>query len=237
MKKVAIMFALGLLLTGAAHAQIPVTDGASIMDRAIKHVETIKQWSEQAKQMQSQIDQMKSQYESLTGSRNLGEIFNDPALRDYLPTDWQDVYDSVREGGYASLSGRASELYNANKQYDACATYAAGAQRTACEAGAVKPFQDKAFALDAYDQAKDRLNQIDRLMQQISKTDDPKAIAELQSRIASEQAMIANEQTKLQLYSMVADAEQRVQEQRQRELAAKELARRGHVDLTPLTFD
>lgn len=114
---------------------------------------------------------------------------------------------------------------------------AAGAQRTACEAAAVKPAQDKAFAGEAYAAAKSRLDQINSLMGQINQTQDPKAIAELQGRIASEQAMIANEQTKLQLFQMMAQADEKLQEQRQREINAKQLARRGYLDLQPLTFN
>ncbi len=49
-------------------------------------------------------------------------------------------------------------------------------------------------------------------MAKINGTPDPKAIAELQGRIAAEQAMIQNEQTKLQMYQMVAAAEDRLQE-------------------------
>ncbi|MEQ1529738.1 MAG: type IV secretion system protein, partial [Methylococcales bacterium] len=33
--------------------------------------------------LMSQIEQAKQQYESLTGSRGLGNIMNNPALRDY----------------------------------------------------------------------------------------------------------------------------------------------------------
>ncbi|KDP89763.1 hypothetical protein W824_15140 [Clavibacter cf. michiganensis LMG 26808] len=72
-------------------------------------------------------------------------------------------------------------------------------------------------------------NQIDQLMAKINDTPDPKAIAELQGRIAAEQAMIQNEQTKLQMYQMVAAAEDRLQQQRQRELNAKANARRGWI--------
>lgn len=166
---------------------------------------------------------------SLTGSRNLGQILNNAALRDYLPNDWQGVYDAVKSGGYSGLSGRALSIYEGNKAFDACAHFKVADQRTACEAQAVKSAQDKAFALDAYDKAKSRLTQIDQLMAKINDTPDPKAIAELQGRIAAEQAMIQNEQTKLQMYQMVAAAEDRLQEQRQRELNAKAGARRGWI--------
>ena len=72
-------------------------------------------------------------------------------------------------------------------------------------------------------------------MQKINQTQDPKAIAELQARIGAEQANIQNEQTKLQMYAMVAAAEDRVQTQRQAEINAKANARRGWV--TPNAVD
>ena len=215
----------------AVHAQIPVTDGASIGQQIAAQVETIAKWKLQYDQMMSQIEQAKQQYESLTGSRGLGTIMNDPAMRDYLPGDWQAVYDSVRSGGYSGLTGTGKSVCNANKSYDACAHFTIAQQRTSCEAQAVKGAQDKGFALDAYNAAKSRINQIDQLMQKINQTQDPKAIAELQARIGAEQANIQNEQTKLQMYSMVAAAEDRVQKQRQREINAQVVDKRSYPTL------
>ncbi|WP_440057380.1 P-type DNA transfer protein VirB5 [Pseudomonas fragariae (ex Marin et al. 2024)] len=163
-------------------------------------------------------------------------MFDDPQLREYLPQEWQAVYDSVKRGGYTGLDGRAETIYADNKVFDACQSFAQDEQRTACQAQAVKPSQDKAFALDAYDQAKGRLRQLDQLMGQIDKTQDPKGIAELQGRIAAEQAMIQNEQTKLQMFKMVAQAEDKVQEQRQRELNAQILDKRGFKTRTMLNL-
>ncbi|MGE8518271.1 MAG: P-type DNA transfer protein VirB5 [Alcaligenes nematophilus] len=225
------ILAVGIAASSAAFAQIPVTDGASIAKSVENQIETMAKWKMQYDQMVSQIDQMKQQYAAVTGARGMGEMFNNPQLRDYLPQDWQGVYDSVKSGGYAGLSGRAESIYDNNKVYDACAGFVSNEQRTNCEAQAVKGAQDKAFALDAYDAAKSRLNQIDQLMRQINQTQDPKAIAELQGRIGIEQAAIANEQTKLQLYSMVAQAEDRLQQQRQKEINAKIVDQRGYPTL------
>ncbi|MCC8533930.1 P-type DNA transfer protein VirB5 [Xanthomonas phaseoli] len=236
MKKYALILGATLALSGTAFAGVPVTVIADV-PAITNQIETMAKWKAQYDQMVSQINQMKQQYASVTGSRGLGQIMNNPALRDYLPSDWQKVYDSVRTGGYNGLSGSAAAIYDANKVFDACGRMAAGAQRTACEAAAVKPAQDKAFAGEAYAAAKSRLDQINSLMGQINQTQDPKAIAELQGRIASEQAMIANEQTKLQLFQMMAQADEKLQEQRQREINAQQLARRGYLDLQPLTFN
>lgn len=215
---------------------IPVIDTASIADRQMQHVETILKWKTQYDQMTNQINQLKTTYDSMTGTRGMGQIFNNEDLKSYLPSDWQEIYDAVKEGGYEGLTGTAKDVYEANKIFDMCASLTIEDQRLACEARAVKPSQDKGFALDAYEKAKNRLNQIDQLMTQIDATTDPKEIAELQGRIASEQAMIANEQTKLQLYAMVAKAEDRVQQQRKREINAKANARRGWIKPDPIEF-
>ncbi|MGO3869273.1 MAG: P-type DNA transfer protein VirB5 [Alcaligenes sp.] len=225
-----------VLISSQALAQIPVTDGAAIKTSVQQQVETMAKWKLQYDQMVSQIDQMKQEYQSITGVRGLGDVLNNPALRDYLPDDWQGVYDSVKSGGYAGLSGRAGQVYNDNKIYDTCVNHTDEQSRISCEAQAVKGAQDKAFALDAYDKAKERLGQIDGLMQEINRTQDPKSIAELQGRIAAEQALIQNEQTKLQMYSMVASAEDRLQQQRQREINAKVLANREYTKHQPFNL-
>lgn len=225
-----------VLISSQALAQIPVTDGAAMKTSVQQQVETMAKWKLQYDQMVSQIDQMKQEYQSITGVRGLGDVLNNPALRDYLPDDWQGVYDSVKSGGYAGLSGRAGQVYNDNKIYDTCVNHTDEQSRISCEAQAVKGAQDKAFALDAYDKAKERLGQIDALMQEINRTQDPKSIAELQGRIAAEQAMIQNEQTKLQMYSMVASAEDRLQQQRQLEINAKVLANREYTKHQPFNL-
>lgn len=225
-----------VLISSQALAQIPVTDGAAIKTSVQQQVETMAKWKLQYDQMVSQIDQMKQEYQSITGVRGLGDVLNNPALRDYLPDGWQGVYDSVKSGGYAGLSGRAGQVYNDNKIYDTCVNHTNEQSRISCEAQAVKGAQDKAFALDAYDKAKERLGQIDALMQEINRTQDPKSIAELQGRIAAEQALIQNEQTKLQMYSMVASAEDRLQQQRQLEINAKVLANREYNKHQPFNL-
>lgn len=100
-KVLAVLGVAGWMIFGNhAQAQIPVTDGASIAQQVAAQVETIAKWKMQYDQMMDQINQAKQQYEALTGSRGLGTIMNNPALRDYLPGDWQAVYDAVKDGGY-----------------------------------------------------------------------------------------------------------------------------------------
>lgn len=238
MKKVllATLFAATFGAAAPSYAQIPVTDAASIATDVMNHIEDIAKYVEQITQLKNQLDQMKQQYQALTGSRNLGAILNDAKFKDYLPADWQNVYDSVRTGGYSSLSGTAKAIYDATKKYDACERIKIADEKIACQARAIKAAQDKAFAVDAFDRSKERLTQIEQLMNRINSTDDPKAIAELQGRIASEQAMIQNEATKLQMFQMIAAAEDKINEQQQREIQARTWSARGGVKVAPMTF-
>jgi len=236
MKVKALVAALSITMASVASAQIPVTDGASIAKQVAQHAETVLKWKAQYDQMTAQIDQMKSQYQALTGSRGLGMILDNPALREYLPSDWKGVYDSVKKGGYEGLTGLAKSIYESNKVYDTCAGMADTQQRSNCQAQAVKGAQDKAFATAAFDKAKSRLDQINGLMSKINDTSDTKAIAELQARIGAEQAMIQNEQTKLQMYQMVAAAEEKIQQQQQREIQSRTWSNRKSIEVQPLTF-
>lgn len=232
--RIAIPIAM-LCLTPGAWAQIPVTDAAQISQQATQHVESVAKYVEQIQQLKLQVEQARQQYAALTGGRALGTILNDPQLREYLPEDWRAVYDAVRSGGYQGLTGAARQIYDAHRVYDACQGLVAEA-RQLCEAQAVKPAQDKAFAQEAYAKAQQRLAQIESLMRQIDRTEDPKAIAELQGRIAAEQAAVQNEQTKLQLFALISQAEDRLQEQRKHEAVMQEAAKTGRLTIPPIQF-
>ena len=223
MKRLILVAAIALSVAGIGSASasgIPVIDVAALANDTMSQATNVAKYIQMIEQYKTQIEQMKQQYESLTGSRGLGLIAQNPALRDYLPADWQTVYDSVASGGYKGLSGSAALIRDANAIFDAC-NKKTGGDKTVCERAASKAAQDKAFAVGAFDKAKQRWDQISQLMSQINSTSDPKSIAELQARIDSEQAAIQNEQTKMQMFAMVSQAEDRLIEQAQRENAAK----------------
>lgn len=237
MKKFILGSAFALFFSAPALAQIPVTDGASIAQQIAQQVETIAKWKIQYDQMKAQIEQAEKQFESMTGSRNLGQILNDPKFRNTLPQDWQAAYDSIKDSGVKGLAGRGKDIYEQNKVFDSCAFIKEEQEKLNCEAMAVKPSQDKAFALDAYDKAKDRITQIEQLMAKINDTPDQKAIAELQGRIAAEQATLQNEQTRIQLYQMIVASEEKIQQQRGREIQSKHWNNAKGTTAKPVTFN
>lgn len=236
--------ALAVTFPVAVKAQIPTTDIVNNITHILNQTQDMAEWAEQINAMYQQIEQMERQYshmekeyEKITGSRNLGQILNNPLFRNYLPEEWRDLYDATRRGGYASLTGNAKTLYDDNQVFDMCAHLVNEVHRKGCESQAIKGAQDQAFATTAYDAAKNRVDQIEGLMAKINETEDPKAIAELQARIAVEQTAIQNEQTKLSMFQMIANSEKEMQAQRLREAEAKTWSATGRIEVDPISFN
>ena len=192
---------------GIAHAGgIPVYDGMA-MGNAVKQ---LIEMANQLNNMKAQLQQQITEYKALTGSRNFGAILNNPELRSALPSDWQQVYDNIQKGGYKGLDGTAQAIADAAKLTEKCQYLKNGDSKKACEAQAVQAAQTKSHIGKALETAQKRLNQIEGLMNQINRTQAPKAIAELQARIGIEQAMIQNESTRLQMYKMMSEANEKM---------------------------
>ena len=80
---------------------------------------------------------------------------------------------------------------------------------------------NKALSQQAYDSAQQRLSNLEDLIQQISTTQDPKAIAELQARINVEQGLIQNEQAKINAMAMLVNAERQISEMQARDVSVR----------------
>ncbi|HRM67374.1 MAG TPA: type IV secretion system protein [Comamonas denitrificans] len=167
--------ALVFVFAGAANAQIPVTDIAHITTSVTNQVESISKWAMQFNQLQQQITQYQQQYSAITGSRGMGALLDNSALKAALPADWQQVLTDVKKtsayvterGKYPTLSG----LPKANALYDVIAS-------------------QNAIMGDLYGKANNRLSLIQSLTAQIDSANDPAAKADLANRLISEQNAI-----------------------------------------------
>ncbi len=163
LKKWLVALAALVGLNGAAFGQgIPVFDAANVA-QAINQVQA---WGQQLTQMQQQLTQQQNLFNSLNGSRGIGNLLNDPSLQNALPAGWQQVYQAVQNGGYSGLTGSAAAIRSANSVFDACASET-GAEQIICQRSASKSAQDKDFAQTAYQSAQNRLANIQNLMGQI----------------------------------------------------------------------
>lgn len=167
--------ALVVVFAGAAQAQIPVTDLASITTTITNQVESISKWTTQFSQLQQQITQYQQQYAAITGSRGMGALLNNSALKAALPPDWQKVISDVKKtSAYITERGKYPTLSNApkaNAMYDVIAS-------------------QNAIMSDLYGKANGRLDLIQKLTEQIDSASDPAAKADLANRLISEQNAI-----------------------------------------------
>lgn len=214
------------VVSSAGHAQgIPVFDAQNVA-QAIATVA----------QLEQQVQQEIQIYQSTVGTRGFGALLSNPVIANSLPSNWQSVYTAVQHGGYAGLTGSAQALRSASQFYN-CEDQA-GVDQQVCQRALNKPFQDKALGQQAYQTEVQELNQIQSLMQQIDVTQDPKGVAELQARIQAEATAVSNEMTKLQLFKMLADAEDKLIAEQQSELVLKRAGNTARLQdqMVPASF-
>jgi type IV secretion system protein VirB5 len=219
MKKVlkGSLLALCLMATNG-HTAVVVIDPAILA----QSIQQVVYWAQQLEQMKNQLNQQISHYKSITGSRNLGTILNDPQLQQFVPKDAVDIYNSIKSGDLSKLSKEAQAIRNANKIYDCEGRTEKDYQL--CQATLVKNAQDLAYAQNAYKLATQKIQQIQSLIAKINDTQDPKAIAELQARIQGETTAVANEQNRLTIWRTMSQAQDQANNQQVREKELKNLS-------------
>lgn len=220
----AACLAAAALGTAPARASgIPVIDIANL-------IQTIQQVLNDITEIQNQVQQIRQlqdQLKSLNGFRNLGQVFNNPLLRNYVPAEAYTFVNAVNTGGYSGLTGTAKALRDAGMVYN-CMDLT-GAERTRCQATLAAPYQAKGLLQDAMKSAAGRLSQINSLMGQINATADQKAVQEIQARIGAENALLAHEVSQVQMLQGMADSEERIARSRDRERQYQMLGRTGKV--------
>src|SRR5690606_34185552 len=106
----AVITAMLLMLGGLLNAQgIPVIDNASMAKSALQHAESLAKYLEQINTLKAQLQRAERQFESMTGTRNLGNILNDPSIRAALPEDVRAVLRGSSAGN-DSLENRIEQI-------------------------------------------------------------------------------------------------------------------------------
>jgi type IV secretion system protein VirB5 len=206
-----------------AQASIPVIDVAALQQL----VQSAISWQRQLQAMQSQLTQLEQTRTALTGPRGMERLLRQSvADRNYLPVDWDGLDGLVHgtTGAFPELAARARSLAKANARLSDAdlARLPAAVRAMVVEARRVAS-TDEAMTQVAYERSSSRFAALGQLIDRIGATGDAKAIAELQGRIAAEQAMLENEAVKLQSLAFSTDAA-RVSA----EVSRREAVIRGH---------
>jgi len=226
----AAALALGMAASSAQAAMI-VYDPASYA----KMIEQAKTALDQLREVKTQVEQGQQLLDSLNDASNVGDIARvlaDPAVRQVLP----DVGDfaAAATGDLDALGeiGReAKAIRSSNRLYTPGADDDWGAD---LEASGDRAARDIALGRAVADAGARRLAGLQTLQGAIDAAPTVRAVLDLQARAATEQAMIANDQMRLQGIAMAQAAEERLQAQRERERAAA--ARKARMDLYRQAF-
>ena len=103
----AAVLVAGSLGAGSARAQgIPVIDIANLIQTILQVLNDVTEISNQVQQ----ITQLQDQLNSINGIRNLGNVFNNPLLKNYVPAEAYTYVNAINTSGYAGLNATAKAL-------------------------------------------------------------------------------------------------------------------------------
>jgi type IV secretion system protein VirB5 len=205
-----------LAVAPAAQAQFAVIDVASLA-QLISEVQTLEQQLSTARNALAQAQQ---EYHSITGSRGMQQLLSG-TQRNYLPPDWTAVTAELSgAGAYPALAAAVQSAMRSNallstQQLAALSPAAAAQLRAQRQSVALA----QGLSHEALANSSSRFAALQQLIDAIGGTSDQKSILELQARIAAEDGMLQNENTKLTTLFQAVEAQQWANEQRLRELA------------------
>jgi type IV secretion system protein VirB5 len=219
-----------LFVCPAAHAGIPVFDGAALQNNIAQLVQWAKQLEEMRNQIENQVTQIARAEEHISkvsGIRDLGDVLNSEVYqqaREYLPTDWRETLAMIdTAGGIDDLDDLSRELRNLNSAYSMTEM---GVDEDSETGRSMIQYQnavavDQNISTRVIDRTTGRMIELQTLVDKINTTTDLKASVDLLARINAEQVMLTNELVRNQAqYQLVASQKSVIENQkRERHLA------------------
>lgn len=233
------VFALGLASQAQAQAPvpIPVIDAPSLTEQIAHGVAVAGNWATQIAKMQLQYEMLVNAYNAVTNARHITDIFDNPAIRAFLPLEWGQIYDDIRTMGYRARYNAAQEIADANRAFDTCEKIKDEEKKTTCEALAMQAALKKGLMVPAIQMVTKRGLHIRELEKAMRETQDMKEAAELQGQISAEQAYMLNMQAEMLTYDIESETERELLEQRATEQEVETFAKPGGIIPAPLRFD
>lgn len=207
----------------AAHAQWAVVDVGAI-GQLVREVAIMESDLATAR---GELQQAQQSYRALTGHRGMAQLLSG-TVRNYLPTSLSGLEAILRQQ-HTSYAQLASAMRVVTRQYavltpSELAALPAGTA-TRIRAARRRAALLEAIADDALENASSRFAALQQLIGAISNASDVKASLDLEARISAEQAMLENEQTKLQVLFETMRAKRELNSESERE---RIVAEQGH---------
>lgn len=214
----------GLALPGPAAAQVVFDPSvfARQFDQLLEMKRQVETMSSQLKVAQDQLGQAKQLYDSfnkVTSAGDVAGLLNSDQFRKYLPSDFSQIESLMNGSGSGSFAASLDGYLNQNRVYTANpgnSFYASELDRIARRTGTAD-----SIGQSVYDTATKRIDELDRLRQQIGQSRDAKDVLDLSARVQVESAQLNNDLLRMQGLSMVQRARAEMDAQREREHGRK----------------
>ncbi|MBT9471328.1 MAG: type IV secretion system protein [Pseudomonadota bacterium] len=207
---------------GPAAAQVLVHDPAAVTQLITQAQTAVSQ----LQKLREQVTQAERLYESFNDVSNVNAIAGQlltPELRRFVPG--LDKLEAAARGDLKALGELAVRAEEIRATYRAYTPAPDHPEALSIEAAGARGARDMALGEEVTRIAEARLDGLDQLREALDDAPSARAVMDISARLASEQAMIQNDQMRLQGVMMMQLAEDRLAIQRQREeaIAAREL--------------
>ena len=217
--------AVVLGLTGTAHAQMAVFDSANYAkmlqeaQTGLSQLQQLERQVQQGEQLISQGGQLLTSLNQISNVNGLATVLEQPALRSFLPD--ANAYVAASQGGSLTTLGvigqAAQVIRTTNQLYTAPSGNVAGAALMTSGNQAALNLATGQAVVQA---GATRLTGLQQLEAGLNTAANARAVLDLQARAQLEQAMIANDQMRIQGLAMTQAAQSQMQTQKNAERAA-----------------
>nr|WP_316628707.1 type IV secretion system protein [uncultured Brevundimonas sp.] len=214
-----IAVALAAMTAVPAHAQQVVYDPTSFA-QMVKGARTA---IEQLDSLKAQVQQGEELFASLNDLSNVNAIAERlglPEIRNPLPD--MATLRSAADGDLSALGELAERADAIRRETRVYTPDAPSAAAEALERAGARTARDLAIGEAVDRSATDRLEGLETLRRALDTAPNARAVMDLNARLAAEQALIQNEQIRLQGLALTQAAEARLEDQRARERIAAE---------------
>lgn len=221
------MMKLTKIITAVAvfAATTPALAQRIVLDPAVlkQSIMQVQAWSQQYQQMQAQIAQLQQARAAMSGDRGMAGLLGNQN-RGYLPENWNQAMTTLNQGGtsYTALANVVRQIKDAQavlSQQDV-GRMTPQMQQYLDQTRNLAASQ-QAIGQSAYNTAAQRVQTLQALTNALNNQVDPKAVMDLQARIASEQAALANDQAQLQAVAQLTAAQSVAQQGMANEIRAQ----------------
>ena len=213
-------------VAGSAHAQMAVFDSANYAkllqetQTALNQLQQLEKQVAQGEQLVTNGEQLLTSLNQISNVNGLATVLEQPALRSFVPDANAYVSASSSQGGLTTLGviGQAAQVIRAaNQLYTAPAGNPYGAALMTSGNQAALNLATGQAVVQA---GATRLTGLEQLQTSIDAAPNARAVMEIEARLLAEQAMIANDQMRVQGLAMTQAAQTQVLNQQSAERAA-----------------